>query len=81
VNTGAEFVVVRNGGGVSVTVTAAAPNTCSFGLTGHTAVVSVAAGAEMVIGPFKVVRFNDASGYVQLSYSSVASVTIALVKP
>lgn len=81
-NTGAESFVVNNGGGAPITVTFhAGPNPCSFGLSGGTAhdlAVAVAAGERRVIGPFPVMRFNDASNNVQVTYSAVTTVTVAV---
>ena len=42
--------------------------------------VTVANGATKEIGPFQMRHYNDASGYVQITYSAVNSVTVAAVK-
>ncbi len=43
-------------------------------------VIAVAAGATKVIGPFKTKQWNNTSGAVAVSYSSVTSLTVAAVK-
>lgn len=43
-------------------------------------VIAVAAGATKVIGPFKAKQWNNTSGAVAVSYSSVTSLTMAAVK-
>lgn len=58
------------------------PNTCSFGLSGnaaHDAALAVVALATRVFGPFDPLRFNDANGRVQVSYTnSAADLTVAV---
>ena len=82
-SSGNERFVVKNGSGSPVTVTFDAPGTCSFGLAAnaaHDLAVSVAAGAEKWFGPFEVSQFKDSSGYVNVSYSAVTTVTVAAVR-
>lgn len=82
-NTGTEFLYVKNGGGSPITVTIDSPGTCSFNVTAnaaHDQAVTVAAGAERIIGPFPTVRFNDSSNIVSVGYSGVTSVTVAVLK-
>jgi hypothetical protein len=83
-NTGRELFYIKNGGGGGITVTFDSPATCSFAgaaLAAHDAAVSVGAGAERLIGPFPAVRFNDGSGNVNVTYSGVATVTVAVIRP
>lgn len=82
VNSGREFLAVKNGGGSSINVTiSSGSNKCSFGVSGsnHDKVVAVAAGAEQFIGPFDKNQFNDVNGQVQITYSAVTSVTVAVL--
>lgn len=84
-NSGAEVIHVKNGGGGSVNVTATAQQTtqtvAAFGtMTKADAAVAVPAGEERFIGPFPKGAFNDAGGLVQLTYSGVTSVTVAVLK-
>jgi hypothetical protein len=86
VNTGREFVHVKNasGGSINVTFTAgvANANKCSFGVAdpAHQLVVAVGAGLDKLIGPFDRDRFNDpATGNIAITYSGVTSLTVAVV--
>jgi len=81
-NSGSQRLLVRNDDASPVTVTIDAPGTCNFGAAAnaaHDLAVSVAAGAEKWIGPFDVSRFNDSNGFVNISYSGVTSLTVAVV--
>lgn len=75
-NTGSNFLHVKNGGASSVTVTIDSVEKCSHGFD-HDLTVSVAAGAERIIGPLQEKRFNNDSGHVSVSYSGVTTVTVA----
>ena len=79
VNTGREFIYVKNGdaSGITVTFTTAGTFTSqSLALTDPA--VSVGATDEMIIGPFDVGAFNNTSGQVAVAYSAVTSVTVAV---
>lgn len=78
-NTGYEFIEIVNGGGGSITLTIVTQNT-SDGLAVTDRAVVVGAGARMQIGPFQPSIYNDANGFVQLTYSGVTSVTVAIMK-
>jgi len=82
-NTGNQQFMIANGGGGAVTVTFDAPNADNFGVTdnAHDVAVSVGAGATRWFGPFPTNRFNDANGRVQVAYSGVTSVTVAVMDP
>lgn len=77
-NNGRQFLVVKNGGAASTTVTINSQKKCDQGFD-HDLEVSVAASAEKWIGPFDPNRFNDGSGDVNVAYSEVTSVTVAAV--
>lgn len=82
-NDGSARLHVKNGGGSPITVTIDSPNTCSFGASAssaHDYVTSVPAGGEKFIGPFSADQFNDPNGMVQISYSAVTSVTVAVIR-
>lgn len=82
VNTGREFIHVKNASGGALTVTiSSGSNKCSFGIANaaHDLAVSVGAGSDKMIGPFDKDRFNDTSGNVNLSYSGVTSLSIAVL--
>ena len=78
-NSGRTFLIVKNGGTAAINVTVNSQKPCNYGFD-HDIVVSVAAGAEEWIGPFSRERFNDSNGKVQVSYSDVTSVTVAIVE-
>ena len=80
-HSGKEVIFVFNGGGapITVTVTSQADN---FGqtLTAHDITRSVAAGAWAIIGPLEASKYKDpATGLLNLSYSGVTSVTVAVL--
>lgn len=77
-NDGFTFLRVKNGGGSSITVTINSQTPCNYGFD-HDMTVTVAAGAEELIGTFPVNRFNDANGYVSVTYSAVTSVTVEAI--
>jgi hypothetical protein len=70
------FLLVRNGSGASITVTAVSTLTVG-GLAVADAAVAVPAGEDRWIGPFPANVFANASGNVDLDYSATASVTRA----
>jgi hypothetical protein len=79
VNTGREFLHVKNDSGGSITVTVDAPNACSFGVThdSHDLSIAIPAGEDRMIGPFPTDRFSDSSNLVKATYSDVTSLTVA----
>jgi hypothetical protein len=77
-NDGRTFIYVMNADSAATTVTVASVTNCSYGFD-HDAVVSVPAGSEIHIGPFNRSRFNAADGNVDVTYSSVASLTLAAI--
>ena len=76
-NDGKTLLIVKNGGGTSVTVTVASQKQCNQGYS-HDEAVAVPAGEERIVGPFLPSRFNDDSG-CHVTYSAVTSVTVAAV--
>lgn len=83
-NSGNEVLMVVNGGGVSINVTATVQNakadSSEYGeITKGDRVVAVAAGETKLIGRFARIAFNDVNGRVQLAYSGVTSVTVAVL--
>lgn len=80
VNSGRDFLHIKNGGGTAIDVTINSQVNCNQGID-HDAVVSIpATTGEKFIGPFPKDRFNDAAGKVQITYSGVTSVTISIVR-
>jgi hypothetical protein len=81
-NTGAEFVAVKNGGGSPITLTLTfGAGAVVDGVTPTSKTVSVTNGHTFLVGPFPPGLYNDANGYMIVSYSAVTSVTVAVVKP
>jgi len=79
-NTGREFIVVKNGSGATITVTAVTPQTVS-GLGVADEAYAVPASGERYIGPFPPSTFNNTStGRVSLTYSGVTSLTVGVFK-
>lgn len=79
VNTGEEFIHIKNGDGSSHTVTIETPNLVD-GLAIADRAVAIPGGEERMIGPFPTSTYNDANQKVQLTYDAVTSVTIAIIK-
>lgn len=77
-NAGANYLFVKNQSASSITVTVDSVQQCSHGFD-HDQVVTVTAGQTKQIGLFPTTRYNNASGQVAVSYSAVASVTVAVV--
>jgi hypothetical protein len=72
---------VKNGSGAGVTVTIVSVAD-PYGRTGDQVVV-VAAGAEVEFGPLNPALWNQRSGdvgFVHITYSAVASVTVAVLQ-
>jgi hypothetical protein len=78
INTGKEFLHVKNGGGGSIDVTIDSQTPCNQGFD-HNLLVAVPNGQDRIIGPFDPGRFNDANGYVKITYSGVAGLTVAVL--
>ena len=78
-NTGHEMLVITNGDASSHSVTAHFQKSPD-GLTVTDRAVAVAAGKTMIIGPFPTDLYNDTNNLVQLSYTAVTSVKVAVVK-
>lgn len=83
-NTGKEFLMVSNGSGSPINVTATVQNTAlqseSHGeIVKGDRVVAVAAGTTQMVGPFARGAFNDINGKVQIAYSGVTSLTVGVL--
>ncbi|OGD18839.1 MAG: hypothetical protein A2Y70_00600 [Candidatus Aminicenantes bacterium RBG_13_64_14] len=79
VNSGREFIHVKNGHTSPQTVTVNSQTVCNQGYD-HDAPVVIPASEERMIGPFPKGRFDDANGKVQITYSGVTALTIAAVR-
>lgn len=78
-NTGREFIEVINGGGGAITVTITAQGS-GHGQDYEDETISVGASDQAKIGPFSPLVFNDSNQRVQVTYSGVTSVTVAVFK-
>lgn len=84
-NTGNEMLVIRNADATSKTVTVNTQVTSfdsnRFGKSvKENQVITVAAGATAVMGTFARNSFNNASGQVEVTYSAVTSLTVAVIR-
>lgn len=79
VNSGRAVLYVKNGDATDKTVTVDSQTPCNQGFD-HDVQVTVPAGGERIIGPFPKNRFDDASGKVQITYSDVTAVTVAVLE-
>lgn len=75
-NNGKTFLHVKNGGGSSITVTIQTPGSVD-GLAVADRTVTVANGAEKMIGPFPTTTYNQSGGLVYVDLSADTSVTLA----
>lgn len=71
------YLLVRNGGGASVTVTLATPGTIFNGQQIPDTTVAVAAGADVII-PANA-NYRDTDGRAAITYSDVTSLTVAAI--
>jgi hypothetical protein len=76
-NDGRTIFEASNASGGSITITFVSQRACDQG-TVHNTAVAVGAGVTKRIGPFIPSRYNDASGYVQVTYSGVTSLTVGV---
>jgi hypothetical protein len=69
---------VRNGDGSAITVTIVGQQFCNQG-TKHDLTYTVAGASDKILGPFDTTRFDDGTGFIQITYSAVTSVTVAVI--
>ncbi len=80
VNTGIEFVRLNNGDASPITLTVVTTKTIDGkAVADHTAVIP--AGGSRVLGPWPKDTYNDANSRVQLTYSGVTSLNVAVLRP
>ena len=78
-NTGLQFVAIKNTDAASRTVTFVTQTTVD-GLAVADLAVVVAAGATFYVGPFKPTYYNDSGGKLQLTYSAVTNLSVAILE-
>ena len=70
----------KNGSVGAITLTILGKQNCSQGFL-HNSVITVAAGAEEVAGALSTAQFTDpATGFVNVTYSAVTTITVAAVR-
>jgi len=79
-NAGNEVIHIKNGHSGAQTVTIVSQSTVD-GLAVADRAIAIPAGEERFIGPFPQGTYNNSSGQVELTYSGVTSLTIAVLKP
>jgi hypothetical protein len=77
-NTGSEKLHVVNGGGAPITVTLTAQGTCNHGFL-HDKEFTVDDGDDKLIPAQLPSRFNNENDRVEVEYSAVTSVTVAVL--
>lgn len=77
-NRGRMCLHVKNGGGSAIDVTLVTGATVG-GRAVADDVVSVAAGAEKLIGPFSESVYNQSGGVMHVDFSAVTTVTVAAI--
>ena len=77
-NNGATFLLVANGSGAPVDVTAISQLTVE-GLAVADSVVEVGAGVTKLLGPFNQSIFNDENGNMTVTFEAVTSVTCSII--
>ena len=80
VNTGVEFIHIKNAAVAEQTVTFATPATVD-GLAVADRAVAIPASEERMIGPFPASVYNDGNSKVQMTFDAVVTLTIAVIKP
>lgn len=78
-NDGRMFLHVKNGAGAPITVTVQTPVTVDD-LAVTDQVVTVTNGEERMIGPFPPNIYNQDDRMVYVDYSSVTTITVALLR-
>lgn len=79
VNSGEDFIYIVNGHSSPQTVTIATPVTTD-GLAVAENAIAIPNAEGRMIGPFPKTIYNDGNAKVQLTYSGVTSLTIAVLK-
>jgi len=80
VNSGDEFIHIKNGHSSPQTVTIETQATVD-GLAVADRDVEITNAEERMLGPFPASTYNDANSKVQLTYDGVTALTIAVIKP
>ena len=79
INSGDEYLLIKNGGGSPCVVTKEIQRTID-GAAAVDPTISVAAGDDTIIGPFPENDYNDANARMNVTYDQVTTVTVAVLK-
>ncbi len=79
-NTGKELLVIENGSGSPINLTAVTQQEVD-GEAVDDKVITIPAGERHVLGPWPTSIYSDGDSKVQLEYSAVTSVTVSVIKP
>lgn len=81
-NSGQEMLVIEhtNGSGSDVTLTIVTQETVDDEAVGDKG-ITITKGKRYLIGYFPTAWYNDGNGRVQLTYSAVTDITVAVIKP
>jgi len=77
-NNGQQLLIIESTGAGTATVTIATPLTID-GEAVADKVVAIGAGERHLLGFFPPAWYNDAESYVQLSYSAVVDIKVAVI--
>lgn len=78
-NTGSEFLFIKNASVGAITLTLAfGPGAVVDGVTPASHTVSLTAAHEYLIGPFPTTIYNDINGLMQITFSGVTTLTLAV---
>lgn len=78
INNGKTYIYIDNGSGAPITATLATAGTTQ-GLAIADQTVVVAAGEVVIAGVYSTSLFNDANRMIQVTYTAVTSVTVAVL--
>lgn len=76
---GAGVFIVKNASGASITVTVVTPGNTEFGVAQPDITVTVPAAGERHIGPLTPNLTDPTSNGINVTYSAVTSVTVAVI--
>lgn len=78
-NDGRTILYFKNTDSSTVTVTLATGGTVQ-GIALADLAFTIAQNAEKIVGPFDRLLWNDANGYLQITYSAVTGMTVAAIR-
>ena len=79
-STGDVFLAVKSTSTGTHAVTVAEHRTCNFGHSQGYEVNYIYAGETRIFGPFDILRFNNASREVSVTYTTVVGIQVAAVR-